>query len=435
MSSLGNILANSSIYRVLNIAATFILTILLSRLMGTAGYGLFTLIVVNITIYSLISGFGCESGITYHGALGKIKSGKLLSIIFSILFFQIVLLFVINAIHLRVYNQNWFNVARIWPVFFMFLSVSVTDKYNAMFYGHHLYALSNKVVFLLNLVCIGIFATLFFTRSNQDFELYLQTYAVINLLQSLALVVIFHRTRKEPLGLSVPHMEEWKLFFSYSLVTVVTNFIQFLAYRIDYWIIDYMYDDNKLGIYSVAVRLVQMFWILPLLFGGILFPGTAGKLKEFSLQKMLSLLRVMNTLNFIAAIISFFVFAWAIPFFFGKAYTDGILPFQLLLPGIILFCDTTILGAYFAGHNRLKINLVGSTICFFIILLFDILLIPSYGIAGAAMASTIGYGISGLYSTYRFIKLTHVSLSDIFIVRKADIDSLINFFKSSLANK
>lgn len=432
--SLGNILASSSIYRILNIAVTFILTILMSRLMGTGGYGLFSLIVVNITVYNLVSGFGCESGITYHGAARSFNAGKLFSIIFIILLFQVILLFFTGFFHKIIFGANWFSLRHTWPVFLMFLNIAVTDKYNAMFYGNHQYTLSNKTGFYLSLFCIIIFAVLFFFYPGQGPEVYLQVYALIGLAQLLTVIIIFHQKNKEPFTLSLPSSNEWKIFFSYSIITVITNFIQFLAYRVDYWMISYYQNDNQqLGIYSVAVKLVQLFWILPLLFGGILFPGTAGQREEFSMPKMLSLMRIMNTLNLIAGVIAFFLISWVIPFFFGDAYADGVAPFRWLLPGIILFCDTTILAAYFAGTNRIKINLAGSVICFVIILLFDLLLIPYYGINGAALASCIGYGITGIYYTYRFIKLSGGNLQQMFIMTRSDKNSLIRFLKNTIA--
>lgn len=408
----------------------------MSRLMGTSGYGLFSLIVVNITVYNLLSGLGCEAGITYHGAAKSFNAGKLLSFIIIILLFQLLLLFIINLGYWRIYHTNWFGIRYSWPVFLMFLNIAVTDKYNALYYGHHLYLLFNKLSFLLSLLLIAVFIILFFLYPSFNPELYLQVYAITGLLQLTLLIIFYHKSSHEKTFLSLPDAKEWRIFFSYSIITVITNFIQFLAYRVDYWIINYYFSDNsQLGIYSVAVRMVQMFWILPLLFAGILFPGTAGKLEALSIPKMLSLMRIMNTLNLLAALLAFFLISFILPLFFGQAFADGIYPFRWLLPGIILFCNSTILAAYFAGTNRIKINLSGSAICFIIILSFDLLLIPVYGINGAAIASTIGYGITGIYYTYRFVKISGVSLRQLFIITTSDKYKLVNFVKSALSGK
>lgn len=430
---LANIMASSSIYRILNIAATFVLTILMSRLMDTGGYGLFTLIIVNITVYNLVSGLGCEAGITYHGAVRTLNTGKLVSIILIILLFQLSLYFIIDFSYHTFYHRRLFNMHYSWPVVLMFLNIAVTDKYNALFYSNHQYVLYNKVIFFLSMIFIAVFGWLFFFYPHFDTEIYLQVYAFIGVIQVVTLIWIYHKTTHQKFAFTFPLNREWKLFFTYSLITVVTNFIQFLAYRIDYWMISYYFSGNKqLGIYSVAVKLVQLFWLLPVLFGGILFPGTAGQQREFNIPKMLSLIRVMNTLNVIAAVASFFIISWAIPVFFGREYADGISPFRWLLPGILLFCNTTVLAAYFAGINRIRINLRGSIFCFLVILIFDFLLIPKYGINGAALASSVGYGLTGIYYVYRFIKIVKVNLKDLFIITPGDKTTVIAFFKSNI---
>ncbi|MGE5107203.1 MAG: polysaccharide biosynthesis C-terminal domain-containing protein [Sphingobacteriales bacterium] len=432
---LGNILAANTVYRILNIAATFILTILLSRLMGSAGYGLFTLIIVNVTIYNLVSGFGAEAGITYHGAAGKFNTTKLVSFAFTIVLGQLLILFLIGIIYKSTYHQNWFGLQNLWPVIFIFLSISLTDKYNAMFYGHHLYSLVNKIIFFGNLTCMAVFAIIYFFSNNYSFQIYLYTYAVIALLQSVFLIVSFHLNTNQPIYPLKLSVIEWQLFFSYSLITVVTNFIQFLAYRIDYWILDYYKGEKELGVYSVSVKLVQLFWILPILFAGVLFPGTAAQRKEFGQERIVSILRFMNTINLISGLIAFFFITWFLPFFFGEEYADGIMPFRWLLPGIILFCNTTILAAYFAGKNQLKVNLVGSGLCLIIILTLDVLLIPSLGVSGAAIASSIGYGVSGFYYIRKYLKESSNNLSEMFILNRKDKDQVLYLLKKILVKK
>ena len=427
LMSLGNILANNTVYRVLNIAATFFITIILSRLMGSQGYGLFSLIIVNVTVYNLLSGFGAEAGIVYNSAFGKFDINKLVTIIFSVILFQFIFLLIIGYSYYLLKHQFWFNLNHFWPLIFLFVSVAVIEKYNSLLYGHHFYSISNKIIFISNLICLLVFIFIFFGKKPGDFERYLNVYITTSVFQAMVSIIAFHKTINKPFKLAWPHSADWKLFFSYSLITFVTNCIQFLAYRVDYWMVDHFSGQNKLGIYSVAVKLVQLFWIIPLFFAGILFPATAGKKKQFNEHGMLALIRVMNVFNIAVAVISFFVTGWLIPVFFGKEYAESIMPFKWLLPGIVLFCNTTILAAYFAGKNLIKINLLGSFICFGIILILDLLLIPVYNIKGAALASSIGYGVTTIYFIWMFLKSSPYKLTDIFAINKNDWKQVFDF--------
>jgi O-antigen/teichoic acid export membrane protein len=65
--------------------------------------------------------------------------------------------------------------------------------------------------------------------------------------------------------------------------------------------------------------------------------------------------------------------------------------FLFLIPGILGLSTLYILTAYYAGKNRVMVNLKGASLTLFIIILGDALLIPSYGIIAAAAVSSAGY--------------------------------------------
>ncbi|MBI2730578.1 MAG: oligosaccharide flippase family protein [Sphingobacteriales bacterium] len=425
--SLGNILANNTIYRVLNIAVTFLTTVVLSRLMGATGYGLLSLIIVNVTLFNLFSGFGADAGIVYKTASRKIETGKIISITWILAFFQLILIFVAGYVFFFIKGEYWFGMKSIFPIALMSVSMIIGERYHSIFYGHHKYALSNKITFYLTLIGFLFFIFLYFNKTQYTFHQYFTVYISFILFQTIITVFIFHKSEKCPFNFSLPEKADWRLFFSYSLIAFITNCIQFLAYRADYWFVAYYNGEEQLGIYSIAVKLAQLFWILPVLFAGILFPGTAGQKEIFNEASMLSLLRVMNVFNIFIALLSLLLIDWLIPVFFGNAYEKGSIAFKGLLPGIFLFCNTTVIAAYFAGKNRLKINLFGSFLCFVSIIIADLLLIPAYKILGAALASSIGYTITTIYFLWIFLYKSPYKLTDIFGIRKDDWKRVLHF--------
>jgi len=97
-----------------------------------------------------------------------------------------------------------------------------------------------------------------------------------------------------------------------------------------------------------------------------------------------------------------------------------VIPFIILLPGVIIFSITTLLAAYFAGINRQDINLKISFFCFFTILIGDFLLVPKYGIKGAAIASSVGYALSGIASLFVFSKQSGNTFKELLLAKKKD---------------
>jgi len=110
-----------------------------------------------------------------------------------------------------------------------------------------------------------------------------------------------------------------------------------------------------------------------------------------------------------------------IPWVYGEQFHPAITPFQWLLPGIIGMSVSKIISADLSGRGKphyptyISLIALGVTIC------LDILLIPSFSIIGAAVASTIAYWASGLLSIYWFSRETQTPWREMLLPRKEDL--------------
>ncbi len=58
--------------------------------------------------------------------------------------------------------------------------------------------------------------------------------------------------------------------------------------------------------------------------------------------------------------------------------------------------------------------------------ILDIILIPKYGVEGAAVGMTVAYMFGLITIVYQYKSLAHISYSDLFFIRKADFETLRN---------
>jgi O-antigen/teichoic acid export membrane protein len=427
-------LASNALYRVCNLVVLFLITVLLSRLMGVEGYGLLSLLIVNGTLFNLITSFGADSGITYNIASRPIKVSRILTIVFSILLLQILLLGITETISYLLNGHLWLlktKEQKFWWIGLSFLlGISLQEKYTAVLNGSHLYTLCNKTILLCNFFSLLVFALFFFVSEPQDFNLYLILFVLVNLLQAVALLVISHIYIGVPFRFMDLKKEDLSLFFSYYFFVFLINIIKLLAYRIDFWILDFYRDEKELGWYSLAVRLAQLYWIFPLLFASIIFPKIVSAKADYNENKMLALLRTINVVNFLAGVMLFFFISPLIVAIFGKEYQSSALGVCILLPGVILFGNTIILAAYFAGINKLKVNFWGSLLCFISIFLLDLIFIPVKGFIGAALASSIGYFLTTVYFVIMYCRRNDQNVTRLFFPRKNDWKHLQSFTKN-----
>jgi O-antigen/teichoic acid export membrane protein len=160
------------------------------------------------------------------------------------------------------------------------------------------------------------------------------------------------------------------------------------------------------------------------------FPITAGGHKE-GIDKLLTLLsRCIFLLYILACTFLALTGKWLFPFVFGNSFTDMYLPFLWLIPGILSLSGIFTLTAYFAGKNRIKINITGSVYALIVIVTGDILFIPQYGIQAAAFISSAGYVVYQVYIIAVFKKEYDIPFTDFFIFRFSDFEKI----KSSILN-
>ena len=433
-------LTNNIFYRILNIAVLYAIVAVFSRQAGVEGYGILSLIIVNATFFNLVSGFGADAGITYYAANNTgLQLGKILTLILIILLAQLLIFLLLEPVYNLLTGHHFVfkgATATFWWIgLLMIVSISLTEKYTALYNGHHLFVLYARYIFFSNLFILIILAgfLLYYPLHNPLSLIFL--YAILYFGQSLVLMYIFHQRVQKSWQFQRVETNDFRTFFTFSGVALVANLVQFLCYRMDYWFVDYFHGGKELGWYAFASRLAQAFWLLPVMFAGVLFTQVARKKDSYNEKKMLMFMRVLFCINVIAGIGICLVLPFVLAFIFGNIYNESISPFRILLPGMILFCNTTVLAAYFAGKNMVYINLAGSAICFASILTGDLLLIPRFGMNGAALASSIGYSVSGIFSVLVYCRQTATRAGDLFFPKSDDWINLCSELNKIILNK
>jgi O-antigen/teichoic acid export membrane protein len=85
---------------------------------------------------------------------------------------------------------------------------------------------------------------------------------------------------------------------------------------------------------------------------------------------------------------------FVIPLLFGEDFDGAARPLALLLPGIVLYAPVTVLVVYLSvRHSRPHLSLAVSVVAAVVTAALAFLLIPEYGVEGAAIASAAGYAV------------------------------------------
>lgn len=392
----------NTVYRILFLVFQLLNTILISRLTGPAGFGIYALVIVNANLLLVFSSLGIPAGILYHASARDLSLSRMKKIIWLSTIVQLALAVILEMLHHGFSGSFWIwpsteTLSGIFGVVF-FLAIVITEKYYALYNGFHRFPLYNLIIliFAVLLFAVLIVESQFISPRSAVHSIIL-TYIVLQVLQSIFLVVIFHRKKIGRLSIADSAGVHRK-FFTYSFYAFLANALYFLVTRVDFWILNYFKGENELGLYALSSRIGQMFLVLPTLFAGVVLPSITAK--KIGADKLESMFRILNSLNLILMFVLALIAAWLLPFMFGDEFRGSVMPLVLLLPGIFFLSAQTLLAAYFAAMGKPSVNLYSTIFSLTMVLILDFVLIPVHGAKGAATASTIAYFAGCLY-TYR----------------------------------
>jgi O-antigen/teichoic acid export membrane protein len=419
----GNVMAKLG-----NAILTFIATVILSRLLGAEGNGYFSLFIANAGLAILIIGFGIENAFTFFVAQKTMPVQKIFntSIVLAILqsaiililgysFMQISANFQIHKFFLQ-YSTGELSNKHLVFIFIFLLSTFLQLYLISIFNGSQVFSPVNKAIKYIQvfiIISLLLFGKNIQTSTNGSdhlisFYLIAQCIAPIYLLYKY--LTILQPNHQFNIFLEAIH---FKQLLQFAGLALVINCIQFLAYRADIWILNNYALKSDVGIYGLSQKLIQMYWMVPMAISSITFPmlSQTGNLSGALLAKTV---RIIMQVWFYLSVVSLFISPFLITLFFGKAFSASATPFLIILPGALLFIFAIMLAPYFSAKNLLTRNLLVSSICLVVIISLDYLLIPKQGIIGAAIASSIGYGVAGVVSLIQFCKLENIAIHSFF---------------------
>jgi O-antigen/teichoic acid export membrane protein len=207
----------------------------------------------------------------------------------------------------------------------------------------------------------------------------------------------------------------------------VGNVVQFFNYRLDVFIVNYFLGTTEVGLYWMAVTIAELLLHVPQTVATLLLPRTAATTEEEANAFTPKVCRNTLLITTIVALVLFILSKPLIPFVLSEAYGASVVPLRLLMPGVVALSIGKILFSDLAGRGLLQYGAYTSTMSFIVTIICDLLLIPRFGIAGAAMASSLSYGTNGLLALFFHVKVTGNTPIDILIPRKSDLVTCLNY--------
>ncbi|MBL6663206.1 MAG: flippase [Flavobacteriales bacterium] len=423
------------IRQVLSIGFGILATMIIARTLGAEGQGQYTLAILLPTLLYTFFNSGLSTSTVFYVAKKKysdidIYSTNLLTSfllsIFSILVGIFVVFFYKDYFFENISQQLLLYSLLILPILF------AQKNLPTIFQGKEEFKKFNFIV-LLNQFGLLIFSIFFVWVLKLGVIGAILSFASAQLLM---LIVTFYFLNQSygllwPKKYSLTYLKD---SFYFGIKGHFSNVLTFLNYRLDMFLIAYFMDNSAVGLYSIAVILSERIWTVSQSVSTVLFARISNLNDDVSKNKFTSL-AARNTLfiSLIGGSVLALLSHWIIIILFGENFSESILPFLYLIPGVIIFSLGRVLANDFIGRGYPEINTYIAIVIAFTNLILNVWLIPLYGINGAAIATSISYTFDVIIKSIVFSKKNTVPYYDFIIMKISDFELYKNkvtiFFK------
>jgi O-antigen/teichoic acid export membrane protein len=218
--------------------------------------------------------------------------------------------------------------------------------------------------------------------------------------------------------------------FRFGLQSWGANLLQQINYRFDVLILGGFATARDVGVYSVALTLTSVAWVLPQALQTVLFPRVAsldestviGEVTAAESDAALAkAARHSVLLTVPAALLISVLLLVAVPLLYGGKFADTTPLGFVLLPGVLLLGVGKVLSSGIAGRGYPRYVLYGGAISVPLTLALYFTLIPAFDAWGAAIGSSISYGLTALLWLIFFRRVTRIGLRAAFVPRGEDV--------------
>lgn len=426
MSQYKKNILNNFMVNIFNMIIAYIISVLVSRKLGTSGKGEFAFLFLLADIIAGYGHLGVISATNYFQTRMGLEKQKIYNInltyniIISAIVVGIITLLYSNGIILKEYNVKLIIGFIIYTVLILLRSYL-----NNIYTGDERIRDMNKFLIISSSMSAFLVITTF---SKLSVTLYVFIKCIEVGINVLLLLTKNNYKFRPQLDFNIIKKE-----IRYGINPMLANLCIFLSYKIDKFFVKGISGQSELGLYDTAVMLAELALIIP---QAIANPIIA-RLYNLPLDSQERKDVIQQTLRygFTSCVLLSLIGICCIPLIplvYGKSYAPSQLMTCILFFSIPFISIGKITTAYFYSSGNVGIITKFSSISLLINCILNIILIPKLGGIGAAIATTFSYTIYGAQYIIFFRKELNVNTLNLLFLGKNEVLSLLKSSKGIL---
>ncbi|ELG2044641.1 flippase [Vibrio fluvialis] len=369
------------------ILSSFLITVLIVKHLGVEQFGSFSLALAILTTLGPLVGLGFDSILFKKFISKEDDTTSLLQVsCFLRLVVAVLVIIVCTAINF-LSSEPYLYVLNILVLGFIFDSFLAFKDYFLANLKNKFYTYSTLVSSVIQLVIVYLLV-----NDNASIGYFAWSYVIAKAIQSIVLFGAFYKVQ----GLVIS--PRWKKSLSLNLLK--TSYPMMFAASIgllyslqDQYFIKYFLGEYELGLYAVGIKFVLILVVLPTLISNVFYPSLvskyhAGKYVEYNNQ-----LQAMYLLFFILGLIlySFLYFSSEIIVIklFGDEFKDSVLIMQIYSLLLVVSFFQSLNNKVLILNDLQSVIFKRATFALIINAVLNFILIPKFGIKGAAYSTVM----------------------------------------------
>ncbi len=195
------------------------------------------------------------------------------------------------------------------------------------------------------------------------------------------------------------------------------------SYRLDQWILGAVAGPRELGLYSVAVAWFEGLFLLPTAISAVARPDLVRATMHEAGRLAATLFRATALVTGALAVVMVLAAPILCSVVFGEEFADAAISLRLLAAGSIGIVGLKVVGNALTAQQRPLLESAAMGAGFAVAIVLYITLIPSLESAGAAIASTVAYTVSGAVAAWFLVRRLDVPAKDL-VPRPRDVQAL-----------
>ncbi len=378
--------------QMMSLILSFFIGVWLARYLGPENYGTISYVVAFAGLFSFIASLGVDGILNRELVAHPEKKDELMGTAFRLKLIGGFLAFFVTVVAAFIFESSWLirSLISLYSLVFIMQAVSVIS----IFFQANVLSKNNvRAVFIATL--ISSILKVILILSGKGIIWLALIYFLDSVWQGLGYLLAYKRHKLRIIDWKY-NKELAKRIISSSWFLMLSSASVYIYMKIDQVMIGRFLGETAVGLYAAAIRLVEVWYFIPVIICSSIFPAivNAKKTDNNVYKKRLKALYLLMTVA--ALIIAFpvsILSPWLINLFFGLDFSSSAPVLQIYIWSSIGFFLGWAINQYLLSENKTKTIMFYNLFSMILNIGLNLVLIPRLGLMGAAWSTLISYSM------------------------------------------